>query len=81
MIIKIYDAKLMSCNGIREFLKHRDFYRGYRFNPLFSWVETFADQTRDWFTIKGIIVGQEGQLNIEYVFKHLTQLSYLKESP
>ena len=44
-------------------------------------LKAFADRSRDWIDVKGIIARQEGQLNIECIFKQLTPLSELKESP
>ena len=44
-------------------------------------LKAFADRAQDWIDVKGIIARQEGQLDIEYIFKHLTPLSELKESP
>ena len=44
-------------------------------------LKAFADRAQDWIDIRGIIARQKGQLDIEYVFKHLTPLSELKESP
>ncbi|MEA3280183.1 MAG: hypothetical protein U9Q38_06255 [Thermodesulfobacteriota bacterium] len=43
-------------------------------------LKAFADRAQDWIDVRGIIVRQKGQLDIEYIFKHLTPLSELKES-
>ena len=43
-------------------------------------LKAFADRAQDWIDVRGIIVRQKGQLDIEYIFKYLTPLSELKES-
>ncbi|MBL0699439.1 MAG: hypothetical protein JJV92_00970 [Desulfosarcina sp.] len=44
-------------------------------------LKAFADRAQDWIDVQGIIVRQKKQLDIEYIFKYLTPLSELKESP
>ena len=43
-------------------------------------LKAFADRAQDWIDVRGIIVRQKEQLDIEYIFKHLAPLSELKES-
>ncbi len=43
-------------------------------------LKAFADRAQDWIDVRGIIIRQKGQLDIEYIFEHLTPLSELKES-
>jgi len=41
----------------------------------------FADRPRDWVDVEGILLRQQGQLDLELVFSELTPLSEAKESP
>jgi hypothetical protein len=43
--------------------------------------KAFADRTRDWSDVEGIVFRQEGNLDWEYIKKHLTELAELKEAP
>lgn len=44
-------------------------------------LKAFADRSRDWADIEGIIVRQGDKLDIEYIFQQLSPLCELKESP
>ncbi len=41
----------------------------------------FADRPRDWIDVEGILLRQQGRLDLELVFSELTLLSEAKESP
>lgn len=43
--------------------------------------KAFADRTRDWSDVEGIVVRQGGNLDWKYIKKHLTVLVELKEAP
>jgi hypothetical protein len=43
--------------------------------------KAFADRPRDWIDVEGILLRQQGCLNLELVFYELTPLSEAKESP
>ena len=43
--------------------------------------KSFADRPRDWVDVEGILVRQQGWLDLELVFSELTPLSDAKESP
>jgi hypothetical protein len=43
--------------------------------------KAFADRSRDWTDVEGIIIRQEGSLDWKYIKKHLTVLAELKEAP
>jgi hypothetical protein len=40
-----------------------------------------ADRPRDWIDIEGVLVRQQGRLDLQLVFAELTPLSVAKESP
>jgi hypothetical protein len=44
-------------------------------------LKAFADRTRDWADIEGIIVRQAESLNWSYIDQHLRPLAELKEEP
>jgi Nucleotidyltransferase of unknown function (DUF6036) len=43
--------------------------------------KAFADRPRDWVDVEGILLRQQGRLDVELVFSELTPLSDAKESP
>jgi len=43
--------------------------------------KAFANRPRDWIDVEGILVRQQGWLDLELVFSELTPLSDAKESP
>ena len=43
--------------------------------------KAFADRTRDWIDVEGVLLRQQGRLDLELVFAELTPLSEAKESP
>ena len=43
--------------------------------------KAFADRPRDWVDVEGILLRQQGRLDLELVFSELTPLSEAKESP
>lgn len=43
--------------------------------------KAFADRSRDWGDIEGILIRQKGLLDWGYIFEHLTPLVNLKEQP
>lgn len=44
-------------------------------------LKAFANRSQDWVDVRGILVRQKKQLDIEYIFKELMPLSEVKESP
>ena len=44
-------------------------------------MKAFADRSRDWADIEGIIIRQTGKLDWHYILQQLTPLSELKEAP
>jgi hypothetical protein len=44
-------------------------------------MKAFAARTRDWLDFEGIIVRQQGHLDIKYITRHLALLCDLKETP
>ncbi len=44
-------------------------------------LKAFADRTKDWMDIEGILIRQFKQLEIEYIFDRLNPLCDLKEAP
>lgn len=43
--------------------------------------KAFADRSRDWGDIEGIMIRQKGQLDWDYIVEQLTPLTMLKEQP
>jgi len=44
-------------------------------------LKAFADRSRDWSDVEGIVARQEENLDWKYIKKHLTVLVKLKEAP
>ena len=43
--------------------------------------KAFADRPRDWIDVEGVLLRQQGRLDLELVFAELMPLSDAKESP
>ena len=43
--------------------------------------KAFADRPRDWIDVEGVLLRQQGRLDLELVFAELTPLYVAKESP
>src|SRR6516162_11216922 len=43
--------------------------------------KAFADRPRDWIDVEGVLLRQQGRLDLELVFAELTPLADAKESP
>ena len=44
-------------------------------------LKAFADRTRDWMDVEGIIMRKEMSLDTDYIIKELTPFCELKEAP